>query len=74
MKKDKYKTETYNRKTVFMELKQIDYLAKEGSFMELTAWTNGEGFDCTIDDKNMQFTFDQFRAMKLLVKKLQNSQ
>jgi hypothetical protein len=67
---DKYKIETYNRKTVFMELKQIDSLAKEGSFMELTVWANEEGFDCTIDDKTMQFTFDEFRAMKFLVKKL----
>ena len=72
MKISKYKTETHDRKSVYMELSQIDVLSQEGSFMELTIWTNGEGFDCTIDDLTVQYTWEQLKALKLLASKLKS--
>lgn len=42
--------EISKRKTVFEKLSVIDkfYNCNDGDFVEVTEWTNGEGFDCDI--------------------------
>lgn len=37
--------EIYERKAVSDELKKYDHLAKDSDFIEVTEWTNGEGWD-----------------------------
>jgi len=66
--------ETYNKKSVFSELKEFDHLAKEHDYIEITEWHNGEGFDIDINsysDKKISLTWGEFKALKKLVKKLE---
>jgi len=71
------KIETSNRKTVFMELFGICSFAKEnsGDFIEVTEWSNGEGFDISLSSKSygtqsIQLTWGEYKALKKLVKAL----
>jgi hypothetical protein len=69
--------ETSNRKAVFMELFGICSFAKEtsGDFIEVTEWSNGEGFDISLSSKScgtqtIQLTWGEYKALKKLVKAL----
>ncbi len=67
------KIESYTRSSVFSDLKQFCSLCKEGSFIEMTEWKNGEGVDIVIasfQDRAMQFTWGEVEAIKKLTKKL----
>lgn len=57
----------YLRVTKFTELKPYDHLAKDGAFIEVTEWYNGEGFDVAIGDKQFQLTYGEFEALQALV-------
>lgn len=59
----------YNRKSLMVELKDFDYLAKKDDFIEVTAWENGEGYDIALSDKQViSITIGQFDAIKKLIK------
>ena len=61
-----------SRKSVNDKLKRYDYLAKDEEFIEVTEWTNGEGYDVTInDDKIISLTRGQIDAINYLVKSLE---
>ena len=68
-----------NRKAAFMELYQMCIMSNQGSadFMEVTEWSNGEGYDITINASNQEQTFHltwgQLKALKKLVKALENN-
>ena len=47
------------------------YLAKEDAFIEVTEWTNGEGWDISIDDKIFTLTSGQLEAINYLTKTLE---
>lgn len=64
------KLEITQRKSVSDSLKKYDYLAKEDSFIEVTEWTNGEGYDITIDEKMISLTDGQLDAIYYLVETL----
>jgi len=59
-----------NRRSVFSEIGDYCVFSKEHDFIEVTEWTNQEGFDITISDKQFSFTRGQFELIKTLVKKL----
>ena len=63
--------ELTQRKCISDDLHKYDYLAKEHSFIEVTEWANGEGWDITIDDKVMSLTYGQLDAIKYLTLALQ---
>lgn len=43
--------EVYNRQSVFVNLKDYHSIySKEDSYIEVTKWTNGEGFDIIFED------------------------
>jgi hypothetical protein len=65
------KPETYHRKTIFCEVKS--HLHKPGSFVEATAWKNGEGFDAQLDDAHIQISWDQWRYLMHVVFYLENN-
>lgn len=56
-----------SRKTVYADLKRFDFLAKEDSFIEVTEWTNGEGFDISINDKYLSLTDGEIDAINYLI-------
>ena len=65
--------EKYKKNAVFCDLRKYDYLSGEKDFMEVTEWSNREGFDVDIESKisgRFQLTRGQFRALKKLVKAL----
>ena len=79
MKKE-IKVET--RKSAFVDLE--DYCVNsmgdrkgKGDFLEVTEWTNGEGYDVYINDingeKSMQLTYGQFDAIKKCIKTIEKS-
>ena len=58
------------RKSVSDELKKYDHLAKDMDFIEVTEWTNGEGWDIWLNDRPMSLTYGQLEAINYLVKTL----
>ena len=63
--------ELTQRKSISDDLHKYDYLAKEHSFIEVTEWANGEGWDITIDDKVISLTDGQLDAIQYLTLALQ---
>lgn len=62
--------ERANRKSVNDNLRKYDHLAKKDDFIEVTEWTNGEGWDITINDRVISLTYGQLEAIKYLIKSL----
>lgn len=60
-----------NRKSISDKLKKYDYLAKDNDFIEIIEWTNGEGYDITINDKIISLTRGQIDAINYLVRSLE---
>jgi len=44
---------------------------KEGDFIEVTEWSNGEGYDVTINDKQFSLHFTEYEALKKIIKKFE---
>lgn len=63
--------EINDRKSIHDDLRKYDYLAKEDTFIEVTKWTNGEGWDISIDDKILTLTIGQLEAINYLTKTLE---
>ena len=63
--------EIIQRKSINDNLRKYDYLAKENSFIEITEWGNGEGWDITIDDRVISLTWGQLDAIQYLTLALQ---
>ncbi len=57
-----------NRKSIYDDLQKYDCLKSKSSFIEITEWTNGEGWDITIDEKMFSLTYGEFEAIKYLTK------
>ena len=64
------------RKSVSDDLSKYDYLRNtdENAFIEVTEWTNGEGYDITIETKNgsklLSLTNGELEAINYLTKTL----
>ena len=56
------------RKSVSDELKKYDHLAKDTDFIEVTEWTNGEGWDIWLNDRQISLTYGQLEAINYLIK------
>ena len=59
------------RKSVSCDLKIFDPSALPSSFIEVTEWTNGEGWDITIDDKRISLHYTELDAINYLIKHLE---
>jgi hypothetical protein len=61
----------HNVRQVYADLKPYDYCAKDGDFMSVTEWHNGEGFDVEINSSGrrdlFQLTYGEFNALQVLV-------
>lgn len=56
----------YTRKAVFAELQDYCHLAKKDSFMEVTEWKNGEGWDVSINEKHFSLTHGELQLLIIL--------
>ena len=63
--------EIKQRKSINDNLRKYDHLAQENSFIEITEWGNGEGWDITIDDRVISLTWGQLDAIQYLTLALQ---
>ena len=66
---------TYKLKAAFTSLAEFDHCAKPGDFIEVALWHNGEGFDAHLSsngDQSIKLTWGQFKALKKLIKELDN--
>jgi hypothetical protein len=68
---DQAMIEISKRKAVFSELKGYCHHAGDNDFMEVTKWSNGEGYDICIDRKNghekFSLTFGEFDLLTVLM-------
>lgn len=65
--------EIYNIKAAFTELEEFCPFGKNGSFMEVTQWKNGDGFTVHINNNRVEsfgLTYGEFDALKKLVEEL----
>ena len=51
------KIEVSEVKVAFCELKEFCYLSNDNDFIEVTKWTNGDGFNVCISRKNHEQNF-----------------
>lgn len=64
--------EIKQRKSVNDSLKKYCVYAKDDDYIEITEWTNGEGWDINIsDEKRISLTFGELEAINYLVKTLE---
>lgn len=59
-----------NKKSIYDDLQKYDCLKSKSSFIEITEWTNGEGWDITIDEKIFSLTCGELEAIKYLTRVL----
>jgi hypothetical protein len=75
------KVEVSNRKAAFADLKDFCTFSvgperkDKGDFLEVTEWTNGEGYDIHISDvsgeRQLHLTWGQVKALKACIKSLE---
>lgn len=61
----------YNRKGCHCLLKEFDYLAEDSSYINIVEWTNGDGFDISIDNRQFTLTYGEIEAINYLIKHLE---
>ena len=59
-----------NKKSIYDDLQKYDCLKSKSSFIEITEWTNGEGWDIAINEKTFNLTYGELEAINYLVKAL----
>ena len=62
----------YTRNAICCDLNMFDYLAKDGDYVEVCEWKNGEGYDIAINDRNYSFTHGELEAINYLIAQLNN--
>lgn len=62
--------EFVEKKSVNDKLRKYDHLAKDDDFIEVTEWANGEGWDVTINEKQLLLTRGQLDAIEYLTRSL----
>ena len=59
-----------SRKSINDDLQKYDPLKNKSSFIEITEWTNGEGWDIAINEKMFNLTYGELEAINYLIKAL----
>ena len=59
---------SYQRHARSTDLKPYCHHSKEHDYIEVTEWSNGEGFDVNIsDNKSISLTYGQWECLQVLV-------
>jgi len=56
------------RQSVYTNLRQYCHMAKADATVEVTEWSNGEGWDIAIDNKIISLTYGELGAINVLTK------
>ena len=51
-------TDTYNRKSVTVDLRKFNFSGNDSDYMEVTEWKNGENYTVSIDAGDQNVPFD----------------
>lgn len=63
------------RKTVYDDLNKYCICAKDHDYIEITEWTNGEGWDVDINgERKISLTHGELEAIQFLVKYLETQE
>lgn len=65
--------EEFLRKSLSVETKEFCPLAEDDSFVEVTEWRNGEGWDITIDERQYHLTEGELDAINYLVQTIRHN-
>ena len=63
----------YKLDAAFTSIEKYDHLSKQGAFIEVSLWHNGEGFDAHLsnfESQTFRLSWGEFRALKKLIKEL----
>ena len=58
--------EKSKRNTVIEDLNKFCHLATEHDYIEVTEWTNGEGWDISFNNKHISLTYGELEAINYL--------
>ena len=65
------KVEVNNRRAVFAELKDYCHMCGQDGYMEVTEWSNGEGWDVTIENirgaEQFSLTYGEWQLLQVLM-------
>ena len=59
-----------SRKSINDDLQKYDPLKNKSSFIEITEWTNGEGWDIAINERIFNLTYGEHEAINYLTNAL----
>ena len=62
--------ERKNLKSVSDDLNKYSYVAKEGDYITITEWSNGEGWDIDLNGKLIQLHDTELEAINYLIQVL----
>lgn len=62
------------RLSIFDKLRKYDYLSEETDFIEITEWTNKEGWDIAFKDRTISLSIGQLDAINHLTNLLKFNQ
>lgn len=62
--------ERKNLKSVSDDLNKYSYIAKEGDYITITEWSNGEGWDIDLNGKLIQLHDTELEAINYLTQVL----
>jgi hypothetical protein len=54
------------RRTVYADLNDYCHMAKPHDVIEVTEWTNGEGWDVTLGTRQLMLTHGELQALLVL--------
>ena len=54
------------RNSVSAPMKAFDSSQEDSSFIEVTEWTNGEGWDIVIDNKHISLHYSELQAINFM--------
>ena len=57
----------YQRKAKMTDLEKYCHLAKEHDYIEVCEWSNGEGFDVSINERHFHLTWGEYEALQACV-------
>lgn len=63
--------EINNRRAINDKLNKYCYIAKEDDYIEVTEWTNKEGWDIEFNNKHISLTSGELDAINFLTRKLE---
>lgn len=66
--------EIIQRPSIFDKLRKYDYLAEEADFIEITEWTNKEGWDIAFKDRIVSLSIGELDAINHLTSLLKFNQ